>query len=496
MSSAKSYFRSDPGPLFAAGAVVVLLVAVSGRYGYHRDELYFLAAGHHLAWGYPDQPPFVPALARLMTAIAPGSLPVLRLPSALAMGGVVLLTASLAGQFGAGRAGRALAAAAMATSSVLFAAGHLLSTTTFGLLAWAAALWLVVRILRTRDYRLFVLLGLVTGAGLLDNDLVAFLMVGLAVGVLVAGPRELFRSPWLWAGTAIAVALWAPYLVWQARNGWPQLDVARAIAAGGSGTSEPRWALLPYQVLMGNVWLAPFWIAGLWRLLRTPSLRWARAIGWCWVVLVLAFTVLGGKPYYLSGMFPVLFAAGAEPFLEWMRGKQRRLVGVTIGATVSALIGMVITLPLVPADDLHKTPVVDVDYDAGETVAWPTYVSQIASVVHRAASTATSGVVILASNYGEAGAVDRYGPAVGIGNAYSANMGFWWWGSPPESSSSVVTIGYGRGYLSRFFKGCSLGARLDNHLDVDDDEQGAHVYVCGGMRSSWAATWPRLKNVG
>ena len=492
MSSAKSSSRSDPGPLIAAGAVFVLLVVFSGRYGYHRDELYFVAAGHHLAWGYPDQPPFVPALARLMTAIAPHSLPVLRLPSAFAIAGVVLLTARLARELGAGRGARTLAAAAMATCPVVFGAGHLLSTTTFGLLAWAAALFLVVRVLRTRQDRLLVPLGVVVGIGLLDNDLVAFLMAGLVVGVLIAGPRDLFRSPWLWLGSVIAVAMWTPYLVWQARNGWPQLDVARSIASGGSGTSEPRWALLPFQLIMGNLWLTPIWVVGLVHLLRRPELRWARAGGWCWIALVVAFTVLGGKPYYLSGMLPVLFAAGAQPSLDWARRKSWRMRSLVVGGTISALIPLPVTLPLVPVSALHNTPVVDMNYDAGETVGWPVYVREITNLVRRAESAGTNGVVILASNYGEAGAIERYGHVT----AYSGDMGFWWWGPPPDEQTSVVAVGYDGDYLRRFFQRCVLGARLDNHQDVDDDEQGQPVYACGGQLEPWPTVWPDFKSVG
>ena len=496
MSSAKSSLRSDAGPLLAAATVFVLLVAFSGRYGYHRDELYFLAAGHHLAWGYPDQPPFVPALARLMSAIAPHSLPVLRLPSAFAMAAVVLITARIAREMGAGRGGRTLAALAMATCPLVFGAGHLLSTTTFGLLAWAASLLLVVRILRTRRDRLFVPLGVVVGLGLMDNDLIAFLMVGLAVGVLIAGPRDMFRSPWLWVGTLIAAAMWTPYLLWQARNGWPQLDVARSIASGGSGTSEPRWALVPFQLIMGNLWLTPIWIVGLVQLLRRSELRWARAVGWCWIVLVVAFTVLGGKPYYLSGMLPALFAAGAQPSLDWARQTTSRWRALVIGGTISALVPLPITLPIVPASALHNTPIVDLNYDAGETVGWPTYVRQIATTVRRAESAGTNGVTILASNYGEAGAIDRYGPAMGIGNAYSGDMGFWWWGPPPDAETAVLTVGYDENFLLKFFERCTLGTRLDNHLDVDDDEQGQPVYACGGQRDSWSALWPRFKAVG
>jgi len=211
------------GPVIAVGAfVTVLLIVVAGRYGYHRDELYFLACGRHLAWGYPDQPPLVPLIARAMSAIAPGSLTLLRTPSAISAGLVVVLTALTAREIGARRDGQIVAAVVMASGGILYGTGHLLSTSTFDLLAWAWIVWLVVRLLRTGNNRQWLLVGLMAGIGLLATDLVAFLMAGLMVGLLVAGPRHVLRSPYLWIGGVVALALWAPYL-WpgRARTGGP-----------------------------------------------------------------------------------------------------------------------------------------------------------------------------------------------------------------------------------------------------------------------------------
>ena len=491
---------ADAGPYIAAGAVFVLLMAVSGRYGYHRDALYFLAAGHHLAWGYPDQPPFTPVVARLMSAIAPGSLPVLVLPSAIASAVDVLLASALAKEFGASRAGQTLAAVAMATAPFLLGAGHLLSTATFGLLSWTAVLYLVVRILRTGNDRLFVVTGVVAGLGLLDSDLLAFLLVGLGLGALISGPREIFRSRWLWIGVLIAVAMWTPYLIWQGQNGWPELTVSRSIAAGKSGSSTPRWALVPFQFFLSNVWLSPIWVAGLWRLFRAGELKWARAVGWCWVFLVIVLTISGGKAYYLTGMLPVLLAAGAEPSLRWARGKPRRLRAWMTGAGIATLVALPITLPLVPLAQLHSSGVVKANYDAGEQVAWPTYVSEIMSVAREVQLRIDAGgvggdtrLVLLASNYGEAGAIEHYAHMT----AYSGDMGFWWWGPPKVSRSpAVVAVGFDRQTLLRYFDSVTLATRLDNHLNVNNDEQGASVRICTGMRADWATIWPKLQTLG
>ena len=248
-----------------------MLVAFAGRYGYHRDELYFLEAGRHLAWGYPDQPPLAPLVARLMNDVAPGSVTVLRLPSAIVAAAIVPVTAALTRQLGGERGAQLLAAGSAGVSLIVLGAGHILSTTTFNLLAWVLILLLVVAILRGGDERLWLAVGLLAGGGLLDDALVAFLMAALLGGIAIVGPRRTFCSPWLWVGGVIAAAMWAPYLLWQARHGWPELTVSRGIANGASGSSTPRWLLLPEQLVIVGVFLAPVWIAGLVRLLRARS---------------------------------------------------------------------------------------------------------------------------------------------------------------------------------------------------------------------------------
>jgi 4-amino-4-deoxy-L-arabinose transferase-like glycosyltransferase len=485
------------GPVFAAALLLAaLLIALSGRYGYHRDELYFLAAGRHPAWGYPDQPPLVPVIARLMSDLAPGSLVVLRLPSAVASAALVLLTGLIARELGAERMAQALAAICIAAAPLVIGAGHLLSTTTLDLPAWALVSWLIVRILRTGDDRLWVAVGLVAGAGLFDTDLVAFLLFAVVVGLAVAGPRRPFGSPWLYAGGAIAVAMWAPYLAWQASHGWPQLAISASIANGGSGTSAPRWELLPFQFLLVGVCLSPVWVAGLVRLLRGEASRWCRALGVAFIVLVVVFTVTGGKPYYLGGMFPVLLAAGAQPALDWARRGRLRAGLLTAAVILTPLTAILVSLPVVPVADVHATPIVALNYDVGETIGWPAYVNQIAAVYRSLPAAQRSKAIVLGSNYGEAGAVDHFGHADGLPAVYGVHNGYWYWGPPAPWATVVVAVGFDRQTLTPVCGTLRLAAHLNNHLGVHDDEQGAPVWICSALRRSWAAIWPGLRILG
>ena len=479
------------GPVVALGAgLAVLLLAFAGRYGYHRDELYFLASGRHLAWGYPDQPPLVPFLARLL---APAhSVAVLRAPPALAVAAIVVLGGLSARELGAGRSAQILTAATLAVGGVFIGSGHLLSTATFNFLAWSVVVWLVLRILRTGNDRLWLVVGAVVAIGVMDSDLVAFLMAAIVAGALVTSGGRILRSPFLWLGGAIAVAGWAPYLFWQAGHGWPQLAVSRSIAAGHSGSSTPRWLVLPEQLVLLSPWLAPVWVIGLARLLRDPALRWARAVGVAYLILAVVFVVTGGKGYYLAGLFPVLVGAGAEPAVRWARrGRSKARGGAIVAGLVLTAAGAVfVALPVVPVTDLHNT---GAQFDVRETAGWPAFVAEIAAAYRQVPTPVGGTVAILGSNYGESGAVDRYGRRYGLPHAYGVHMGYWYWGPPPPNATSVVAIGFDRDQLARFCADPVLLTRLDNHLALHNDEQGAPVWSCAALRAPWKVLWPKLK---
>ena len=478
-------------PAALAAAVAVVLIVFAGGYGYHRDELYFLAAGHHLAWAYADQGPLTPLLARLMDDLSPGSLTVLRVPSALMAGGTVLLTGLTAFELGAARRAQLIAAACAGVAAVVLAVGHLLSTSTFDLFAWALVTWLAARVIRTGDERLWVAAGAAAGVALLNKPLVAFLLVALGAGLLAVGPRRVLRSGWLWAGVALALILWSPWLVWQAQHGWPQLDVSRSIAAGGSASSQPRWALLPFQLLLVSPVLAPVWIAGLVALFRSSLLREFRFFAVAWVLLVAVFLATAGKPYYLAGMFPVLLAAGAIETDRWLaRGaSRRRSVVLWSMVALSGLVSAAIALPLLPARSAG--PVIAMDADVGETIGWPDLARTVAGVYRRAGADA----VIFTANYGEAGAIDRYGEPLGLPPAYSGHNAFGYWGPPPNRPGPVVTVGLDPAALARF-RGCRVAARIDNTAGIDNDERGEPVDRCSGTRGSWAHVWPGLRRLG
>lgn len=480
-----------------AGVTGAVLVALSGGYGYHRDELYFLVAGTHPAWGYPDQPPLTPLLAWATTSVLGDSLVALRLPSALAIAAVVVLTALLAREFGAQPGAQVLAAGCTAVSAYVIAVGHLLSTATFDLLAWTALSWLVARAVRDSG-PIWLAVGLVAGIGLENKTLLAFSLAALAVGLLVVGPRAALRSPWLWVGVALALALWAPNLWWQATHGWPIRELSASIAAGGSASSAPRWLFLPFQLVLVGLALVPVWAIGLWRLLRDPALRTFRLFGVSYLLLAALFLVIGGKPYYLAGMYPVLLAAGAQPVLDWARrgtvALRRGLLAAALASTAAA--SVLLFLPVVPPAELASTPIPDVNTDAGATLGWPELVSTVAAVHRDLPPGERDRAVILTENYGEAGALQQARSRLDLPPVFSGHNGFGEWGPPPDGATPTIAVGLDRAALDGLFASVTPAAQIDNGIGLATEEQGRTVWVCRKQRMPWSQAWPQLRHIG
>ena len=490
--------------LIAVAAVAVEL-AVSARYGYVRDELYFLSAGQHLAFGYVDQPPLTPLLARLGATLTGNTLVGFRVLPALALGALVVMTAMMSGRLGADRTGQVLAALAAATCGEYLGAMHELTTTTPDFVFWAATLLLVMKLLASRDPRWWVAIGGCAGLASEAKWNIAFLLAALAAGFLLTDARRLLRSRYLLIGGLITAALAAPDLIWQAAHGWPGLEVFRALQTEAGHNRLVYW---PGQILYTGLVLTPLWVAGAAWSLRSAAARPFRpvAIG-CVAVIVLQF-VLGGKPYYAGAAFTFLLAAGCVPLERRLAGRRAsssrapasssRAPAFWAGAAMvaSAALALPGTLPVLPARVLHTIPLQKINYDLGEEIAWPRLVALVAREYDAVPTAQRARTTILAGNYGEAGAIERYGRGGGLPQVHSGANNFWIWGPPPAADSAAIAVNVDPALLRRRFAHVRRVATFWNGLGVDDDEQGVPVYLATGLRTSWSRAWPAFREYG
>jgi 4-amino-4-deoxy-L-arabinose transferase-like glycosyltransferase len=429
-------------------------------------------------------------------AVSGGSIVLFRLVPAIATALTVLVAALTSRELGGTRVDAVWTAAVTALASAVVATGHLFSTTTFDLTLTSTCVLLLVRALAEPE-RLgrWLLLGAVAGVALEVKTLPATVLLCCGIGVLVAGPRRVLLRPGPWVGSAVALVGALPNLVWQQANGWPQLALARAIAAGSSGTSVDRWLVVPLQFELTGPVLLVVLVVGLVALLRDARLRW---LGVAYLVLLMFVTVTGGKPYYMLGLVPALLAAGVPPVLSWLRrGRVRRVVAWMLVA-VDVVITAVLVLPVLPASALASTPVTDVNYDAGETVGWGAFTATVERALAQVPTDHRAGLVVLTGNYGEAGALDRARrEGADLPPVYSGHNAYGWWGPPPGGGPLLLVGHRTDAEAAELFTGCRLLTTVDNGLGLDNDEQGATVRLCDGpVGGSWAAIWPRVRHLG
>jgi hypothetical protein len=463
-----------------------VLLFSAGRVGYYSDELYFVAAGRHPAWGYADQPPLVPLLAHALDALSDGSPVWLRLPAVAVTTLGVPVAALTARELGGRRAAQIVTAGAYAVSPIMLL-GHLLSTVSLDIFLTTVATWLLVRWVRTRRDRLLLLIGLTAAVAFQIKFLGVAHWAALLVAVLLVGPRDLLRRPLLWASAAAVVLTAVPGLLWQAANGWPQLAMTKVISREVARMEGGRAMFLPAMFsgagMVGGVLLC----YGLWRLFAARALRPYRFLGLAFAGLCVGYLAVNGRSYYVAGLFVVLWAAGATGLQRlWPTGPR---VWSAAGAYVLAGVVATPVLPLEPVSRMSQNRL------AIETVGWPDLARAVARVHRELPPERRRRAVLITYRYDQAGALDRFGPAFGLPRPYSGHRGYRYLGRPTDDSAPVVFVGGDEEYLRQFFVSVRRRGEVTNSAGVRNLNWGVPIWVCEGLRGSWRSAWPRFAHL-
>jgi 4-amino-4-deoxy-L-arabinose transferase-like glycosyltransferase len=470
-------------------------LAVSGRYGFMQDELYFIEAGRHLAFGYVDQPPLTPLLDKTTDLFGVSPIAIRIIP-ALAGGAVVVLAARFAALFGAGRLGQIVAALVMACSPVLIGADHVGNTTPIDLLAWPAVLLCAATALLRDRPRWWLGAGVAAGLGLEDNNLMLLLLIGLAVGIFLSTYRGVLATRWPWLGAGIAALIWAPNVVWQATHGWPQAAMASALHHENSTPADYAGGL-PAQLLYLGVLAFPIAVAGFVRLWRSHELRFIAIAATIVLVYVLAW--VPGKPYYFDGLAPAVVAAGAAAAEAWIaraRWHRLRFWLVLAAPLVGTAVLLPDLLPVLPVNAVHSLPAAAQQSAAvGNTVGWPQLTQAVAKEDAALIRNDERPTSIFTGYYAEAGALDVLGGGDRLPPVLSGQNAYWMWG-PGRASDQTVLVVDALGRLRPYFAACRLLETWNPPYHVSNDWTDIQIGVCTGPTANWRVLWPRLRYYG
>ncbi len=510
MNRLRQWLTTGLGVVLAIAAGKLLLhLATASRYGYFGDELYFMACGEHLDWGYVDQPPLVAVVAWLVRHTLGTSLLSMRLPSALAGAALVLLTGLLAREMGGGRFAMGLSAVASALAFVYVVMHYLFTMNAFEPLFWTGCAYVVVRIVKTGDQRLWLAFGALAGLGLQIKYSMAVYGFAVVAGVLLSPERRAFTKPWVWLGGALAFLIVLPNVIWNAQHGWPFLELMRNIRASGRDVVLGPVEYVLRQILNMNPANLPVWLAGLGWLLFSARGRPFRSLGWAFLVTLATFVITRGKDYYLAPAFATLFAAGAVG-LEGFTAKGGRwlLRPALVALQALALLFLPLSLPVLPADRLIAyqerlgltLPATEkaharaaLPHHFAWQFGWDEMVAAVAAAYHAMPPEEQARVAIIGNNYGESGAIDLLGPRYGLPlKALGTHQSYWLWGPGDASKDVFIVLGDRPEGLKKWCGDVQVAAELSHPWTAVWENKP--VLVCRQPRYALRELWPKVKN--
>ena len=489
--------RNAVAILIAIALATVLVHLVLGdNYGFHPDELATLDDARHLAWGYVAYPPVTPFLARVSLVLFGASLRWFRLFSSLAMATVVVLAGLMAREMGGRRWAQVVAA--ICAVPYCLSVGVLMQYVAFDALAWALTAYFVIRLLKSANARWWIAIGMSIGFGMLCKWTMGFLALGVVAGVLLTNDRRYLKSKWLWIGVGLCLLVFMPNLLWEWRHNFVSLDMLKHIHERDIGRGLTTY-FLPQQFQLTGL-RTPIAIAGVYFCFFTNKGRRFRMIGWMYLVPLVLFVILRGRWYYLGAAYSMLYATGSVWGESWLGSKEPKKAKALRG-DVSAILAVDILftalfLPIPPVQTKWWNFAASKMADYKDEVGWPDLVREVARIRDSLPPGQRERVGILTGDYGEAGAINLYGPQYGLPPAISGVNSFWARGYGKPAPAVLILVGFDQWYVDEHFVSCRIAGHPWNRYGVTNKESDEHrdIFVCGPPRMGWPEFWKDFRS--
>jgi hypothetical protein len=506
MTEPRARWQLTAGMLVAALAALKLLLHLyAGRYyGYFVDELYNLALARHLAWGYVDVAPMIALIGRIELTVFGSSLSAIRLAPALAGAGLVLLTGAIARELGGRRFAQGLAALCVLLAPGILALDHFLNVNAFEPLCWMGCALLLIRIVNTGDEKLWLWFGLLAGVGLETKHSMLIFGFALVAGLVLTPQRKHLFSRWLLLGGLLAFLLFLPNLLWNIQHHFPFLELQENIRRDGRNVSLSLASFFGEETLAMLPLSAPIWIAGLWGLLRGRY----RALAFAWAIAAALILAMNPRTYYLFPAFPMLFAAGAVQFEAWLARPRLAwikpawcalmvLMGALLAPTIIPLLPPETYIRYAKATHLEQPRVENhrlgpLPQLFADQFGWEDMAAAVARVYNSLPADIRPRTAIFGQNYGQAGAIDLFGPKYGLPPAISGHQNYFLWGPRGASGESMIVMAGSQPDLESKFASVRRVAHVGHPYAMPYEH--FDIFYCQGLKLSLADAWPKVKN--
>lgn len=493
--------------LFIALVKIAIHLYTGRRYGFFVDELYYLDCARHLAWGYVDQPPLVAVAAWFERALFGDSLLALRILPILSGAVRIVFTGYITRALGGGRIAQTTSALSVLLAPGFLGADHFLSMNSLEPLFWMTCAWLVVRMVQTGDTRLWLWFGVASGFALQNKYSMGLYAIALLAGLLLTSQRRLLWSKWLLVGGVIAFLIFLPNLLWNIHYHFPFLELQQNIKHSGRDVALTPLHFLLQEALVMLPLSLPIWLGGLWFFLFRSEGKTYRCIGWAWLITACVFITVSPRIYYLFPAFPVLFAGGAVLWERWMN--RPRLIWlhwsyIALMVAMGCLLAP-FAIPVLPVEATirymqsthHRPPAIE-NHKLGplpqlmaDQFGWPEMAADVAAVYNSLPSGVRPRTAIFAQSYGQAGAINLFGPRYGLPQAISGHQSHFLWGPRGYTGESMIVIGDRRERLEELFTSVRWMARHENPYAMPYNN--VDIYYCQGLKQPLAELWPEFK---
>jgi Dolichyl-phosphate-mannose-protein mannosyltransferase len=495
--------------------VLLLHTATAWRYGYFRDELYFIACSKHLAWGYVDQPPLV-AFAAWLAAPTGYNLIALRVLPICAAALTVYLAVQIVRELGGGRFAQVLAGIATGLTPAYLLLGNTLTTTSIEPFSWTLTIYVCIRIVRGANVVWWAALATAIAFGAYGKYSIGLLVAALAIGLLATPERRKVLSPYTIYALGLAMLMLSPNVHWQQAHGWPFVEVLAGDAAHrpafqsglaleyrGLLTNAVAFAL--EQLLYTNPLAVPVWLAGLIAPFRIAALRDLRFLSIAYLVVFVVAVALAAKGYYVIGIYASLFAIGSIA-IEKVANSWRNTILSALAIT--GLVFMPRSLPILPVEGLiaytkvlgltgqRGTPSRLIQPVFAEEFGWNRLARDVASVYFSLPPSIRSRTGVYADTYGDAGALAFFGPQYGLPPVISSQNNYYLWGINGYDGATLIAIGASRiDLLRKYYRSVTL-VRTSTEPYKWIVEGPAPIYLCRDPVVPLSEIWPHLRWYG